>query len=293
MIEYVTRRNLDEQRYNQCISSSIKSRIYAHSWYLDLVCEQWGVLVYQNYEAVMPLPWNSKLGLKYITQPFFCQQLGIYAKSKLEKTIISEFFTTIPSYFVKVALATNVSLGTNQFLPLVNYQLALIEDYEIIFQGYRKDRRKSLRKAMEAGLKHRDFNNKPALISLYKEVFDFVDLPEKSYQTIDKLIDYCIENEIGFIRNVFYKDELLCAGFFINYKSRIYYMFGASNPEGKKKGATTYLIDSVIKEFSNSDFIFDFEGSNIDSIASFYRSFGSDKTEYYKYNSNIIRETLL
>ena len=190
-------------------------------------------------------------------------------------------------------MATNVSLETNQFVPLTNYQLALIEDYEIIFQGYRKDRRKSLRKAKEAGLKHRDFNNKPSLISLYKEVFDFVDLPEKSYQTIDKLIDYCIEKEIGFVRNVFYKDELLCAGFFIRYKSRIYYMFGASNPEGKKKGATTYLIDSVIKEFSNSDFIFDFEGSNIDSIASFYRSFGSDKTEYYKYNSNIIRETLL
>ena len=293
MIKYVVRKELDEERYNQCVSGSSWKRVYAYSWFLDVVSDQWSALILNDYEAVMPLPWNSKLGLKYITQPFFCQQLGIYSPQKLSGALIHEFFSSIPKQFLKIDLTTNVSADSRKFIKQTNYELDLARDYYLLLKGYRKDRRKSLRKSREANLSHQDFNNQTKLIKLYQQVFDYIEVPEKYYITIDKLMDYYLENEKGFIRNVFHSNVLVCSGFFINYKSRIYYLFGASNAEGKKYGATTYLIDSVIQEFANSETVFDFEGSNIASIASFYKSFGSEKTSYYKYSSNVIKGTIL
>ena len=81
MIKYIKRRDLDITKYDACIENSIQSRIYALSWYLDVVADNWDVLVLNDYEAVMPIPWKQKFGLKYITQPYFCQQLTIYSKT--------------------------------------------------------------------------------------------------------------------------------------------------------------------------------------------------------------------
>ena len=293
MIKYVVRKELDDERYNGCVSSSSHKRVYGYSWFLDVVSDQWSALILNDYEAVMPLPWNSKLGLKYITQPFFCQHLGVYSSKELNDSLIREFFSSIPKQFLKTDLSTNVAADSEKFIVQTNYELNLNRTHELLQQGYRKDRRKSLRKSTESNLKHQDFENKSTLIALYREVFDYVDVPEKYYATINKLIDLCLEKKIGFIRNVFCADALVCLGFFIRYEERIYYMFGASNTEGKKYGATTYLIDSVIKEFANSETIFDFEGSNIKSIASFYKSFGSEKTTYFKYSSNVIKGKIL
>jgi hypothetical protein len=49
-------------KYDTCMAQSLNSRIYAFSWYLDAVADHWDVLVYGDYEAVMPLPWRQKMG---------------------------------------------------------------------------------------------------------------------------------------------------------------------------------------------------------------------------------------
>jgi hypothetical protein len=291
MIKYVSRKDLNQKKYDDCIAHS-NGLVYAYSWYLDIVSDHWSALVLDDYRAVMPLPWNSKLGLQYITQPFFCQSLGIYSKEKMNKSEQELLFLSIPKRFLKTDISVNFSLGP-RFEKQVNYYLNLSRSYETIEQSYRKDRKKSLRKASQAGLTFQDFDNTKTLIQIYRDVFSFVDVPSKYYEIIQNLMDTALEKKVGFIRNVFYQDTLVCAGFFVHFKNRIYYLFAASNDEGKKQGATTFLIDSVIQQFANSKTIFDFEGSNIDSIASFYKSFGSEKMTYFKYSSNVIKGTVL
>ena len=107
MISFVKRAALDVEKYDSCIENSIQSRIYAFSWYLDIVADHWDVLVLNDYEAVMPLPWKQKFGLKYITQPYFCQQLGIFSVEKISKEIQLQFIKKIPLQFLKVALVLN------------------------------------------------------------------------------------------------------------------------------------------------------------------------------------------
>ena len=104
-IKYLSREELDDVKYNNCIAESTQSNVYAFSWYLDIVSDQWSALILNDYEAVMPLTWNSKFKfLNYAIQPFFCQQLGLYSDKSLSKETITQFLNKIPLHFLWVDL---------------------------------------------------------------------------------------------------------------------------------------------------------------------------------------------
>jgi hypothetical protein len=64
MIKYITRVDLDVKKYDDCIEKSKNTRIYAYSFYLDIVTNSWDVLVLNDYEYVMPITWNRKYLIK-------------------------------------------------------------------------------------------------------------------------------------------------------------------------------------------------------------------------------------
>lgn len=279
MIQYLKRKEIDNQKYDDCIKNALNSRIYAYSWYLDIVADNWDALIYKDYEAVMPLPIKKRF---LIFQPNWCQQLGLYNKTELNSQEINSIYKQTSRLFLMYYNfnISNSLFKSNRSSIRVNFELPLKNDHATIFKNYRKDRRKSIRKAIESDLKYNDITNINDLISLYKESFPFVDISEIAMKKLSDLINKALEIKHGFQRNIIYKDQIVARGFFLKTEQRIYYLFGASNKLGKQFGATTYLIDSVIKEYAQTELIFDFEGSSIPNVASFYKSFGSTRTEY-------------
>jgi hypothetical protein len=61
----------------------------------------------------------------------------------------------------------------------------------------------------------------------------------------------------------------------------VYYMAGGINEDFKNSGAMTWLFDKAISFAMESGRDFDFEGSMIEPIAAFFRSFGAQPQEYY------------
>jgi hypothetical protein len=45
-INYIKRKDLDIEKYDACIENSSQSRVYAFSWYLDIVAGKWDALVF-------------------------------------------------------------------------------------------------------------------------------------------------------------------------------------------------------------------------------------------------------
>ena len=82
MIYCIKRKDLDVEKYDACIAASVQFRIYAFSWYLDICCTNWMVLVLNDYEAVMPIPYRKKYGIKYVYPPLWILELGLYSKKK-------------------------------------------------------------------------------------------------------------------------------------------------------------------------------------------------------------------
>lgn len=78
--------------------------------------------------------------------------------------------------------------------------------------------------------------------------------------------------------------NLQAGAVFLFFQSKIIYLFGASSDAGKNTGAMALLFDLFIQEKSGQNLVLDFEGSNIESLARFYKGFGGKEAYYYHLN---------
>ncbi len=54
MIKYVSHEVIDREKWDKCIDNSTNGLVYAYSWYLDLICDEWNALIENDYESVFP-----------------------------------------------------------------------------------------------------------------------------------------------------------------------------------------------------------------------------------------------
>jgi hypothetical protein len=278
-INYIKRKDLDIEKYDACIEQSTQSRIYAFSWYLDIVADKWDALVLEDYKAVMPIPWKRKFGIKYVVQPYFCQQLGVFSKDEfsLKKELL--FLKKVKQKFLKISYSFNsynfIDIGNTK---RINYLLSLDKDYESLFKGFNKGRKHAVKK----GIKNKLFVDKVSLENL-------LDIQSQNYvyagfnsSILERIIEKSLKNKTGFLQGVFFEDELLGGTFFIKTEKAIYYLFSTYSAKGKKLQAPSFMINYILEKYSNSDLIFDFEGGNLPNIATFFKSFGTKKEFFFQ-----------
>ena len=68
---------------------------------------------------------------------------------------------------------------------------------------------------------------------------------------------------------------------------RVTYLVPVHNNLSKKNGAMTLLITTIIKNFQDSEYILDFEGSMVSGVAKFYESFGSEVESYSVFTKSV------
>lgn len=284
MIQYLRRKEIDIDKYDNCIQNASNSRIYALSYYLDIVADNWDALVLNDYEAVMPLPWRSKYFIRYIYTPCWTQQLGVFSIPQLSTELIDQFTKAIPKKFLKTSIYFNSQSQPSSFVQKRdNYILDLNESYENLYKNYRKDRKDRLKKFLKSN----------ATISTDTEIKKLIDLFKVNYRgktTLD-LSDYNkleilsqndkIDLHILKIHNS--NNKLISGSLFLKDKQRIYYLFSANNKEGNKAQGNTAILNKIIQKYSETNYILDFEGSMIPGISSFFKSFGSHLEYYYLY----------
>jgi len=291
MIKYLSKNNLDIKKYDACISNATNSRIYAFSWYLNCVTDNWDALVYDDYEAVMPLPTRKKYGINYIYLPPWVQQLGVFSKEKISKELVNDFIKNIPRKFKRVAIYLNSAnqLDIKNIEIRNNYILNLNSSYDEIKSGFTKGRRSSIKQARQFYLKIENSDELDILIDLFigekdktiTKNFDFEKLRilKDNLLLLSKLKIYHVKSA---------DNELIGGAVFLFDEYRITYLFSTINKKGKEQQAMSFLIDYIIESYSNSKYIFDFEGSMIMNLASFFMSFGSKKEMYYHFNQKRI-----
>ena len=78
-IRFLNRGEIDLEKWDRCIQDAPNGIIYARSFYLDAMAKNWSALVSGDYDMVMPLTWNRKYGFRYLYQPAFTAQLGLFS----------------------------------------------------------------------------------------------------------------------------------------------------------------------------------------------------------------------
>lgn len=293
MIRYVAHSEINKARWDSCIDQSHDGIIFAYSWYLDAICEQWDALVADDYVAVMPLPSRKKWGIDYIYTPFFLNQLGVFFKQAVSASMVDEFLSNIPDKFRYIDLNLNQSnLTTRNDFKIKQktiQQIDLDKSYEQIQQDYSENLKRNLKKAVKNELHYVENISAEIVVNAFRKAQgEKLEVFKKSdYMRLLELIQILVQKGMGETIGVYSKNNLLlAAACFMKSHEQIIYLKGAANEEGKTMGAMHFLMDYYIRKHAGSDLIFDFGGSSVESLARFNNSFGSKEIVYLQIKKN-------
>lgn len=288
-IRYVKREELSITKYDNCIDRSPNGLLYAYSFYLDKMAGKWDALVLNDYEAVMPLVWNNKWGIKYLYQPPFTQQLGVFSILPVTHSLLHAFFQQLERYFKFAEIFINYQNSFDEVVARQNYILRLNKDYALIAQQYKPDLVKNLKRARQFNLEYKELNDISLILNLYRDHYGerLLHIKQKSYQQFEKLCLVALDKGLLISRIVTSQKEGVVAGaILIQSKNRMHLLQSVTTHDGRQQEANHFLIDALIREFSGQALIFDFEGSEIPGIAHFYRNFGSVNEPYFYFRLN-------
>lgn len=284
-ISYLPQANIDKSKWDRCIGNAENGLIYAYSFYLDAMSENWDALIVNDYEMVMPLTWKKKYTIYYLYQPFFTASLGIFGNNISCETVKS-FLENIPVKFKYWDFYLNrnnlFSIAEFPMYERSNYILPLSEKYEILRSKYATSHIRNIKRSIQYGNVIKKNIPVKDVIQLSKEQSkNFSTIEERNYSDFEHLFEFLKQKSMATTYGVYSPQNKLvasCAYFFSH--NRAYYILVGNHPDGKTSGASHLMIDEFIKEHASEHLVLDFEGSNIPSLAFFYKSFGSVLEKY-------------
>ncbi|MBC8319334.1 MAG: hypothetical protein H8E34_01290 [Bacteroidetes bacterium] len=293
MIVYLKHTEIDKKKWDECIKQSFNGNTYVCSWYLDLVHEGWEALVEEDYQRVMPLTLRKKFGITYYYQPFFTQQFGVFSINILNPKIIEDFISKIPVHVKLIDVNFNIfNKFAEEKYHLIsnnNYLLDLINEYPKLASKYSNNTKRNLKKSLENNLIFMKGVKPESVISLFRtnRGADITKWTEKNYVVLQRIMYKAIHKGMGTTCGVYSENNELCAAaFFLKNNNRLIFLFSGSDEVARTNGAMTFLIDTVIRDNSPGGRILDFEGSNNENLARYYKGFGAKKTTYTRLKIN-------
>jgi len=295
VIHFLRNHEIDKQKWDNCITASPHGLIYAGSFYLDNICPGWKALVGENYEWVMPVTYKTKFGIPYLYQPPFTQQLGVFAKSDVFIPY-AEIVQLLKQHYTFWEINWNYATDISSIISPVrvsartNLILNLAANYENTVVNYEKHLVRKLKRSVQ--FKHiyqptEDFNK---CIDFYMKNYGArtPHMKRMDYEKLKNVCSYALKLHMLKGRKITNTDnELLAAALLLQDEKRMYNILNITTETGRKTEANHFLLDSIIREFSGQELLFDFEGSDVPGVKRFYESFGAMNQPYYmiRYNA--------
>lgn len=276
MIRRLKYHEIDFEKYTKCLENSEQKNWYAKKEILDQLSGNWEILVYNDYDAVMPIHLKKKIGLNFVHMPLFCQQLGVFSKAD-DAVLNSNFLAFLKknyrvflySFNDKNHFETELEKRKNYIIP--------ISDYEILKRKkYFKGRKSTVKWSQHLIYKEVELDN---------ATFSFI---EKNFKGLSKKTDFNIfKNYIHFLEQNktlklcgAYLDEKMINLAILVIDQNQHSLFALINDNDfKNENGPSFLIDKILQNYIHEK-SFNFMGSNIRGIQVFFKSFGGELCEY-------------
>jgi hypothetical protein len=266
--------------------------IYGLTSSLDLLGGSWTALVAGDYQYIFPLPYRKKFGIRYLYTPSFIQRLDVFGIDCNDE-IRALFLDALTRYYRYADIDLAFGSADNNWITRqrINYLLPLDSSYERITGAYHDEAKKSLRKANSRHCRFTSDVTPEVVIAMYRKTYgEKAGRPDDDYkamlayareaQKTGNLLACGVENREN--------AELLFGAMFFLFNERIYYLLGAPTQNGRVARAGYFMIDSIIRQYSGTDKVLDFEGSEIPGVAEFYQKFSPRPEIYYHLHYNAL-----
>lgn len=274
MIRKIKYSQIDFTQYSNRIKSALQRNFYAKREILDVLCESWEILVYGDYDFVMPVPLKRKWGLQVVIMPLFCQQLGVFGNER-NADIEQEFLNFFRENYRIFSYSFN---HYNSFQPALSPKKNYIiqrTSFAELRKHYFKGRKSTVKTAQYLNFREMEL----------KDVMLFL---KNNFKGLDKTGDmarffryttFLEEKKMLRLFGSFKKEQLTNLAVLIEEPSRLSLLALVNDPHFKNDNGASFLIDRILQENIAAK-EFDFMGGNIRGIELFFKSFGSGLQEY-------------
>ncbi len=270
------------------MNASDHPAIHAQSGCLDATAESWDLLafpVHAGYKVVIPLPYIKILGIKILMQPLYCPYLGVFCLPEVLNSlqavdiprVIQKHFKFIHSYHFHPANGFFDHIGALSFKE--NHQLHPQTSFEAIRSDFHKSRKWRINQASKSGLLIKETNDISLLTQMFKRYLnEQIDggITAPNLKKLSNLVHFLQKQQSVRMLRAILNGEVLAINLVIYNASRAVNLISVSSEKGKNYHAMSLIMEDQLKHFAAKDIIFDFEGSHIPGIASFYGSFGAE-----------------
>lgn len=290
MIKRLKYHEIDFNKYNACIENSLQNSDYAQREFLDIVTgKSWELIIYDDYEAVMPVPLIVKFGFKIVLMPKLCQQLGIF--SNQDSVYINNLFY---NYLTKNYIVLFYAFNGNNEVSNIGLKKSYIipkNQYSEVKKRYSIHRRRNVRIIGDLE-KNIIFRNslKSEDKAFFVENMKGIKKKEDASIYFD-LMQTLYEQKLMNIEILEYKNQIeSMAGLYCVKTNHYLSLFVNKNPLSNTN-IPSIVIDNYLKK-TIADQDFDFMGSDVENVAKFNERFGAIA---YKYPivSNSKKEVLI
>jgi hypothetical protein len=306
---------LNKEKYRKFCKTENNIPIFSKDWWLDSVCgyNNWDVIVIEKggiIIATFPYVLTRRWGVITIHQPILTQTMGIYfnyaanqkyyKKLSFEKNVVENIIDKLPVFD---KLTHSFNFYYSNMLPFywhgydlnVNYTY-VIENITVneLEKNLEPDIRRRRKKTIDSGVKVFESDDIKTFYKLSEMTFkrQRKNIPY-SFKFLENLYNNCKKKNACRIIVAKDKENNLIAGSFLIYdETTVYYLMGGMDPNRKLLGGMNVVLLDSIKFALKNNRKFDFEGSMIESIEKYFRSFGAVQKPYYtisRVNSKILK----
>lgn len=275
--------------------------LFQTEWWLEAVApNQWdAVIVKKGNEVAARLPFfiEKKYGFTALTQPPLTPTLGPWLRAtdakyskqlSAQKELIWELLDKLPPHNL---FSQSLHPSITNWLPFYwrgfeqttryTYILDDLSNLDAIWESFSEQARRNIRKAQGK-----------VTVKTGLDVERFLDINEKTFLRQQKKLPYSRElvkriDTAARSRNasqIFHAEDSMgkthAAIYILWDEKSAYYMMGGEDPELRNSEASSLLMWHAIQFASNMTRVFDFEGSMIQPIERFFRSFGAKQVSY-------------
>jgi len=277
--------------------------IFEQPWWLDAVAPgQWSeVTVEKDGHILARLPYckTKSVGFQVLGMPHYTQTLGYWIdetgaknarKYAREKELLTELIEKLPG---RANINLDLDHRCDYLFPFVwngykvsvaySYRLENLHDPEALWNGLADNIRREIRKAEKILIVEEDHPIEDLLI-LQNETFKRQGRSSKEYDELIKRMDEALlaHNARKLLCAADGEGRIHAASYFVYDEKCCYFLIGGADPEMRTSGASSLLMWNGIKFASTVSASFDFEGSMIEPVERFFRSFGGVPTPYWR-----------
>lgn len=282
-IRLISRKDISHDKWDALVHQCDNS-IFMSRWYLDEVMPDWKAYVLNDYEACLPVFITTKYTVKYALQPLFLRSMSVLGNKEKTKELVLVLKSKLSFFSIYMDISMDQFIDDQLVVrELSRYQiLSLGQEYEAIYKKYSQNIKRNLRDFIKSGAEISEEKDVGVLIDMFRieKGRQFSHLNDKAYIRLTNLMKSAQKLNSGILRAIRLDGEIVAMCFFIRQESKLLYLKGVVNKQGKEIGAMQALFDSVIKEYAAHFVSLDFGGSNNEGLALFNKKFGAFDRNY-------------